>query len=40
MDISFVSGVMVGLEFLDDDDFSYLLVDFFIIRFLFIKEKK
>jgi hypothetical protein len=40
LDITFISGVMLGFELLDDEDFNYLLVDFLIVRFLFIKEKK
>ena len=39
LDLSLVSGMMVGLEFFEDDMFKYVIVDLFIIKFTYYKEK-
>lgn len=32
--LSFITGVMVGFEFVDHEDSSYFVLDLFIIRIL------
>lgn len=39
-DISFITGVMLGFELVDDEDFSYLFFDLLFIRVTFFKEKE
>jgi hypothetical protein len=33
--ISFITGMMLGFELADVDGYSYLVIDLFIIQFLF-----
>lgn len=39
-DLSFIGGFMIGIEFVDDEDFNYFFMDLGIIRLAFFKEKK
>jgi len=39
LDLSLISGMMVGLEFFEDEVFKYVIVDLFIVRFTYYKEK-
>jgi hypothetical protein len=32
---SFITGVMVGLELEQDNDYNYLIVELFIVQFVF-----
>jgi hypothetical protein len=38
MAIDFVQGVMLGFEFFEDEEGSYLILDLIILRILFTKE--
>lgn len=33
--VDFISGVMVGLEFVEDMGYQYIVLDLFILRILF-----
>jgi|APGre2960657423_1045063.scaffolds.fasta_scaffold03720_2 hypothetical protein len=37
--IELISGMSVGIEFISDDDFNYVIVDALILRFVFFKGK-
>lgn len=33
--VDFISGIMVGLEFVEDMGYQYIVLDLFILRILF-----
>jgi hypothetical protein len=37
--ISLISGVMVGLELEESEDYNYLIIELFIVQFIFEWEK-
>ena len=37
--IELISGMSIGIEFISDDDFNYVIVDALILRFVFFKGK-
>lgn len=39
IDLSFISGMMVGIELFDDEVFNYVILDLFILRFTYFREK-
>ena len=39
-DISFITGIMLGMELVEDEDFSYLFFDLLFFRLTFFKEKE
>jgi len=39
LNIGFITGVMLGMELHEDDEFNYLMYDLLIIRLTFFMEK-
>lgn len=39
-ELSLISGVSLGIEFLSDDDFNYTIIDLLIVRLVLSKERK
>jgi hypothetical protein len=37
IDLHFIKGVMFGFELVTDEDFSYFVLDLFILRIMFIR---
>jgi hypothetical protein len=38
-ELSLVSGVSLGIEFLSDEDFNYTIIDLLILRLVLSKER-
>ena len=39
IDASFITGISLGFELVEDNHFYYVAVDLLIVRLLFIKDK-
>ena len=37
--ITFITGMMIGFELAEDDDSRYVVIDLFILQFLFERDK-
>lgn len=40
INLGFITGVMLGMELHEDENFNYLMLDLLIIRFTFFVEKE
>ena len=40
IDISFITGMMLGVEIVEDEDYTYFFMDLLIIRVTFFKAKE
>ena len=40
VDLSLVTGIMVGLELVSDEDYDYLFFDLFFLRITFFRDRQ